>query len=239
MPISTAESFMPSTPSRPTGSGGDRSDRPRQERAQITQAAIIRAAATVFAERGYARTTLDAVAVEAGVTKGALYFHFASKHALANAVITEETRVMQQGAERVLAGGTSALETLILLVDAFTTRLVSDVVVAAGIKLTTEELVAQLDIQVPYQVWGELYTELFGRAIAEGDVGSEFEPDMLSRHLVSLFTGVQLVSNSLTQRADLAERVAETWIVLLAGIVPPARLDAIRAFSPRDHRPPE
>lgn len=230
MPISTAESLVPDTPTHSNGSGQTGTGRPRQERAQVTLAAILQAAATVFAESGYARTTLDGVAVEAGVTKGALYFHFASKQALANAVIAEETRVMREGAERILARDLSALETLILLVDAFTTRVASDVVVAAGIKLTTEELVARLDIEVPYATWGDLYTELFERAIAEGDVTARFAPDMLSRHLISLFTGVYLVSNSLTQRSDLAERVAEMWDILIAGIVPPERLEAVRAL---------
>lgn len=238
MPISTAESIMPrrtssstSSTGGTTGSGPSSPGRPRQERAQVTQAAIIQAAATVFAERGYARTTLDAVADEAGVTKGALYFHFASKHDLANAVIAEETRVMQEGAEAILARESSALETLILLIGAFATRIVSEVTVAAGVKLTTEELVAQLAIEAPYTAWGDLYTDLFGRAIAEGDVVATFAPDMLSRHLVGLFTGVQLVSNSLTQRGDLPERVAEMWEILLTGIVPADRLESVRALS--------
>ncbi|AMM22237.1 hypothetical protein AX769_05170 [Frondihabitans sp. PAMC 28766] len=220
----TVEQSVPSTPKPP------RRRAPRQERAQATRAAIVLAAATVFAERGYARTTLDGVAVEAGVTKGALYFHFASKHDLANAVIAEETRVMTEGADRILRLEVSSLETLILLIRAFTERIVADVVVAAGVKLTTEELVARLDIDEPYETWGALYADLFGKAIAEGDVVAAYSPDALSRFLISLFTGVQLVSNSLTQRADAADRVAEMWQIFLPGIVRPERLAAVVAL---------
>ena len=59
----------------------------RQERAVRTRHAVIRAAAEVFAERGYAAATIAEILDRAGVTKGALYFHFDSKEALARGVI--------------------------------------------------------------------------------------------------------------------------------------------------------
>ena len=43
---------------------------------------LLRAARRVFAERGYGAASLDAIAAEAGVTKGGVYFHFASKEEL-------------------------------------------------------------------------------------------------------------------------------------------------------------
>jgi AcrR family transcriptional regulator len=51
-----------------------------------TRRRLIEAAATEFAERGYAGATLQAVVREAGVTMGGLTFHFPSKSALADAV---------------------------------------------------------------------------------------------------------------------------------------------------------
>ncbi|WP_170159942.1 ScbR family autoregulator-binding transcription factor [Frondihabitans australicus] len=213
-------------PSGPTASGR----RPSQERAQATRAAVLLAAASVFAERGYARTTLDVVALEAGVTKGALYFHFASKHDLANAVIAEQTRVMREGADEILAGDASAIETLILLVAAYTERMVREVVVAAGVKLITEEIVAALDIVEPYEEWDSIYTGLLERAIVEGDLRPDIDCAALSHYIIGAYTGVQQVSNSLTQRADLPQRVAEMWRFLLPGVVPTERLEAVLAL---------
>jgi AcrR family transcriptional regulator len=209
--------------------------RPRQERAQATQAAIIRAAATVFAERGYARTTLDAVAVEAGVTKGALYFHFASKHDLANAVIHEETLLTRGRSREVLAEGFSALATMIRLHSDFTRQLISDVIVAAGVKLTTEELVARLDIEQPYRSWEQMLQGLVVRAVAEGDVRDDLDPATLTRYLVGAYTGVEIVSNSLNGRADLYERVREMWQIVLPAVVPPDRLEACRDLPEMIH----
>ncbi|GAA4675013.1 ScbR family autoregulator-binding transcription factor [Frondihabitans cladoniiphilus] len=193
--------------------------RPRQERAQATQAAIIRAAASVFAERGYARTTLDVVAVEAGVTKGALYFHFASKHDLANAVISTEVGVIEAGIATVVAAGDTGLRTLVSLSSTIARMLSSDVVVQAGVKLTTEELVAHLDIEQAYAFLEGVYTRLFEQAILEGDVRAGLEATRLSRAFVSVFTGVQVVSAGLDGRASLVDRLRDVYAMLLPGIL--------------------
>ncbi|GAA3798921.1 ScbR family autoregulator-binding transcription factor [Streptomyces coacervatus] len=59
---------------------------PRQERAEQTRQRIVRAAAAEFAEHGYDGTSLHRIVRSAGVTMGALTFHFPSKSALADAV---------------------------------------------------------------------------------------------------------------------------------------------------------
>lgn len=58
----------------------------RQERAEQTRQRIVRAAAAEFAEHGYDGTSLHRIVRSAGVTMGALTFHFPSKSALADAV---------------------------------------------------------------------------------------------------------------------------------------------------------
>src|SRR5260370_22340809 len=51
----------------------------------------------MFAERGYEETSIEAVLREAGVSRGSLYHHFASKEALFEAVAEEvETSVGEQ-----------------------------------------------------------------------------------------------------------------------------------------------
>lgn len=64
--------------------------RTQEERRDATRRALIAAARRQFAESGYAVTNTPAIAAEAGVTRGALYHHFADKQALFEAVVEAE-----------------------------------------------------------------------------------------------------------------------------------------------------
>jgi len=57
-------------------------------RTEERQAQILRAASRAFARGGYAATSMDDVAAEAGITRLIVYRHFASKEALYRAVLT-------------------------------------------------------------------------------------------------------------------------------------------------------
>jgi AcrR family transcriptional regulator len=61
--------------------------RTQAERREATRAAIVEAAARRFVAQGLAGTTLDEIAADAEVTKGALYHYFASKDDLVVAFI--------------------------------------------------------------------------------------------------------------------------------------------------------
>lgn len=53
--------------------------RKTKEEAQITRERILKAALSVFSRMGYASSTLEDVATEANVTRGAIYWHFNNK----------------------------------------------------------------------------------------------------------------------------------------------------------------
>ena len=67
------------------------STEPADGRADTTRQQILRAAAHQFARRAYHDVGLDDILAEAELTKGAMYFHFRSKHALAVAIIEQHT----------------------------------------------------------------------------------------------------------------------------------------------------
>lgn len=66
-----------------------------------TEEKIADAALTLFAERGFAETRMDAVAARAGVAKGTLYLHFDSKDAL-----------FREAIKRAIGPATGALDQL-------------------------------------------------------------------------------------------------------------------------------
>jgi TetR/AcrR family acrAB operon transcriptional repressor len=57
-----------------------------KEEAEKTRRRIMEAASRVFEERGIARTAMAHIAEAAGVTRGAIYWHFADKQALVRAI---------------------------------------------------------------------------------------------------------------------------------------------------------
>jgi AcrR family transcriptional regulator len=74
-------------------------DRPNKNvaRGEATRGQLIAIARRMFAERGYEDTSVEAVLREAGVSRGSLYHHFASKEALFEAVAEDvETSVGEQ-----------------------------------------------------------------------------------------------------------------------------------------------
>ncbi|ORB68692.1 TetR family transcriptional regulator [Mycolicibacterium tusciae] len=73
---------------RPVARGPAR--RTQAERTEATTAALVEAARELFARDGYDAISLDAVAAGAGVTKGAVYHHFAGKRQLFEAVFSRE-----------------------------------------------------------------------------------------------------------------------------------------------------
>lgn len=65
---------------------------PRQARAHDTVAAILRAAAQVFSQVGYAAGTTNRIAERAGVSIGSLYEYFPNKYALLVALVEAHVR---------------------------------------------------------------------------------------------------------------------------------------------------
>jgi len=60
-----------------------------KEDAALTRKMLLGAALNVFSHKGYAQATLEEVAKEAGVTRGAIYWHFSNKFEIFYAVLQE------------------------------------------------------------------------------------------------------------------------------------------------------
>ena len=64
------------------------------ERRTATRGAIIEAASLLFGEQGFGATTVDQIAARAGIAKGAVYHHFATKEAVFEAVFEAVSEVL-------------------------------------------------------------------------------------------------------------------------------------------------
>ena len=94
---------------------------PKAERREATRAALVAAARELFAERGYAAVGTEEVVQRAGVTRGALYHHFADKRDLFRAVYeqTEQEIVAAIAAQMAEAAQDDPWEVLAIGTRAF------------------------------------------------------------------------------------------------------------------------
>jgi len=78
-----------------------------KEEAAITREHLLKKALAVFSKKGYAATTLQDIAREASVTRGAIYHHFGGKAELYNTLVREYAdRGNQIMSQAVSEGGT-------------------------------------------------------------------------------------------------------------------------------------
>lgn len=89
----------------------------RQQRFEIGRVQILDAAEDLFAQQGYARTSLEAIATESGFSVGGIYTFFANKGALYAAVMERRGLLMQTRMESWLQRDVRGVEKLIGMVS--------------------------------------------------------------------------------------------------------------------------
>ncbi|MFJ2651618.1 ScbR family autoregulator-binding transcription factor [Streptomyces sp. NPDC087420] len=190
----------------------------QQERAKITRHKLLAAAGAVFEEYGYAAATLERVYERAGVTKGALYFHFRSKEILAQAVLDAQ----------VGSGGVPdqecRVQQIVDVVFAFAERLLTDPLGKGSARLSTDQDAPGVDHAAPYRDWADLLIDLLEKAQRNQELLPAVDLRGMAELLVGSFGGIQVQSRALNGREDLRERVSFLLKRLLPSFVHPGLL---------------
>jgi AcrR family transcriptional regulator len=192
----------------------------RQERAERTRQTIIEAAAEVFDQHGFAGASVSEILARAGVTKGALYFHFPSKEAIAAEIEGSELAELNA----IASASGPFLQAVIDLSHTMAQALRESPIVRASIRLAVESSFSEPS-PGPYLSSIELVRILLLRA--QGDV------DSAARFIISSFTGAQIVSQVFTGRQDLEQRLVELWGFVLPGLAVPGRVHELRLSAPQ------
>ena len=83
------------------------------ERRAATREAILNAGRLLFGERGFAATTMDDIAEQARVAKGAVYHHFATKEAVFETVFDQVARSLVQDIDRAVRNEKDVLAAMV------------------------------------------------------------------------------------------------------------------------------
>ncbi|WP_031084128.1 ScbR family autoregulator-binding transcription factor [Streptomyces sp. NRRL WC-3549] len=199
----------------------------RQQRAIRTRRIFLEAAAEVFDEHGYDAATIAAILERAGLTRGALYFHFTSKEELARGVLEEA--VTSDG----VSPQTFKLQEWVDIALMLAYRLPREPMLSASIRLSVDPRARTL-FGTRWPDWISLGATLLAEAKERGELLPHVDPAATSRLLVGAWTGVQLVTESMAEPPDLVSEISALFELILPTAVVPgvlARLDT----SP--HRP--
>lgn len=190
-----------------------------QARAVETRRTIMRAAADAFVKHGFNGASLSEIAAQAGVTKGALYFHFPSKTALASAMIPAQQDANAELEDYVQAYEGDHLDLLESMTSGLAQRLVDDPTLRAAMRLAVERGEEEdTVISETYETWERLFADVAATARARRELAEHVDPARLARFLVAAFTGLQTVSLVSSGLEDLQARVDDMWSLLRSGL---------------------
>ncbi|MFI1756829.1 ScbR family autoregulator-binding transcription factor [Streptomyces scabiei] len=195
----------------------------RQLRAEQTRATIVGAAADLFDRHGYESTSLSEIVAHAGVTKGALYFHFAAKEDLAHAIMEIQSRTSRRLASDLDGRGYSSLEALMRLTFGMARLCEEGPVLRAGLRLATAGVPVRPPLPHPFTEWREIATSRLLNAVRQSDVHPDIDVDSVAHTLVCSIVGTRVVSGTLEPAGRQPRRLAEMWYILIRGMVPVTR----------------
>ncbi len=201
-------------------------------RADATRLLILEAASHEFARKSYSQVSLDDILAQAEVTKGAMYFHFRSKHELALAIIERQSQAGSEIMTEVLSRKLSSLETLVDMSFVLASRDIDDDAARAGLNLL-ESIGRTEGVQLSVLGgWIQTFTTVVRDAIAEGDVLADRDPEDVSRMLVSMYMGIRHTSDPDDRERFLTD-LERIWKLVLPGFANPDRIGYLEQFIAR------
>ncbi|MGJ7905769.1 ScbR family autoregulator-binding transcription factor [Actinopolyspora sp. H202] len=199
---------------------------PQQRRAQLTRHAIVVAAAEEFDRTGYDATPLSAILRRGGVTKGAFYFHFASKEELALALVESQAYRWPKLRGEWLGRELDPLSIAVGMLNEAARLIEEDVVLRAGTGLARHRIAQGRGLDSEPD-WETLLLDLLRRASAGGMLRPGVDPEAVARVAYAALVGARVLGPRREPGAGV--RMEETWRITLQGVASPEWLSNRRA----------
>jgi hypothetical protein len=109
----------------------------------------------------------------------------------------------------------------------------NDAVMGATFRLITEMGDYRSSETDTFTTWISTYQLLAHRALHDGDLREDTDPDAVGQLLVEIFAGARLLATATDQPATLRTRTAMAWDLLLPVLVDTPKVDYFRHFVTR------
>ncbi|MCW1249918.1 TetR family transcriptional regulator [Acaricomes phytoseiuli] len=192
-----------------------------QQRAIATREKIVTAAAKIFSETSYAEAAMSDITRAAEVTQGSVYFHFTSKSDLAREIAERQHALSMHISKKRLEADQSPLEKVIALSHDIAESLMSDPLMQAGLRLSTEShhSLPSIPASSPYEDWISVSNDLLQAAVTEGELPEDTDTRATATAIIGAFTGLHTVGQALDGGEGAHERLDFLWNILLHGLV--------------------
>jgi len=186
---------------------------------QETRARIMEAAAKCFSAAGYQSASVEDICAEAGVSKGAFYYHFASKQALFLGLLQDWLGKLE-GAMRAIHASTMP-ETLVQLTDMLPSVLESAhdrwiMWLEFWLQASRDKTVWAATI-APYRHYREVFAGLVRQGIAEGSL-RVVDPEATAQAILSMAVGLFLQGVIDPGGADWQRTAEQSMRILMDGL---------------------
>ncbi|MFI5808799.1 ScbR family autoregulator-binding transcription factor [Streptomyces sp. NPDC051561] len=191
-----------------------------QERAVRTRRALVRAAASEFDRYGYDGTSMLKVSRAAGITTGALTFHFSTKSELADAVQDYGRMALRTIIEQVTATSAPPLDQLVDLTLQVARLLEEDPAVRSAARLTREH---SGTAPAWSTTWLPTVHELLHQAQRAGHLHTEVHATTLASLASHLLTGTEVHARAAVESnrpSTAVVQLQQIWKIALRGIRP-------------------
>ena len=188
-----------------------------QARAEATRRRILESAVDLFSELGYGETGLADVLQRAGVSKGAFYYHFDSKEAVATAIIEEYRRSVMEALAASIEESAPLLDTVIAGSFAAASTIRANKTARIGNQLLQAlTQISTVGSQI-YNDWSAEFTKPLTAALEPWE-SREGEAAEVAEAAWAGVLGSQLLSEALGD--DPYPRLAKTWQLTIRAIAP-------------------
>lgn len=202
----------------------------RQSRSEVTRRKIIDSAVDLINEIGYPAAGLADIIERAELTKGALYYHFDSKEALATVIIEEGMALLLNVFQAARDSGPRALESVIIGTFAASDLLATDRTARAATRLLRTFDGLNPVSKFAYQNFIDQFTTDIVAAAEQGDLRSDVRTEEVTEALVTSILGIEVLSSALADRTDMRERFTRVWNIVLPAIVTTDALEQYRGI---------
>ncbi|MEU3842943.1 ScbR family autoregulator-binding transcription factor [Streptomyces sp. NPDC028635] len=204
----------------------------KQERSERTLERLVVAAAEEFALHGFVRATLGGVSRTAGVTKGALFFHFPTKDDLADAVQKRGQDILETMLTDVTRAEKSCLQVLVDATHTLSGMLRSDPFIKAGVRIARERTAGSPVPADFYPLWLGRLGQLLETARKDGELAADV-PDLSARTLVTaVVCGVETLAWMGVPEDESHQWLGCLWELVLPVVASADALPRLRTAAP-------